>query len=139
MADNEGVTPESPTGTDASGTPDQAGNPVAPGGSRSLENVYGEFNRKYSQLAERFESLQSGIEAISKKLGAPPAAPQPQVAVPGPVSPFGCMFMEPDVLPCFMPPCIMPPCIMPPCIMPPCSPGPMPPCLWSLGPCCIWA
>jgi len=89
VAENEGVTPESPTGAEAEGASVQDGNPVAQGGGRSLENLHGEFTRKYSQLSDRFESLQAGIEAISKKLGATGPGPAAQPSSPTPPSPFG--------------------------------------------------
>jgi hypothetical protein len=87
VAENQDVTPESSAGTEPQGNPDQAGNPVAPGQGRNLENVYGEFSRKYGQLSERFDAIQQGIEALTKQLGGQQAA-KPQ-APQSPVSPFG--------------------------------------------------
>lgn len=86
MAENEGVIPESPTGTEAEGAPDQAGNPVAQGSGRSVENLHGEFTRKHNQLAEKFESLQGDIRTLMNKLAGPA---EPQQAPQTPVSPFG--------------------------------------------------
>ena len=95
----EDVKPDSSTGAEANATPDSAGqSDEGKGQGRNLGNVYGEFNRKYSDLAEKFESLSEGIAQITEKLSSlnpvqpqqPPYgyAPQP-TAAPGPVSPFG--------------------------------------------------
>ena len=93
MAENEGVIPQSPSGAEPEATPDPAGQSGSQGG-RSIDNVYGEFSRKYSKIEERLEGLYQGIEAITQKLGSAPApqqapAPPAQQFGPGPVSPFG--------------------------------------------------
>lgn len=86
MAEQEGVIPQSPSGAEAEATPDPAGQPGSQGG-RTLENLQGEFNRKYTQLGERFEALQGQIEKLVTVLQ--PKQPAQQPVARGPVSPFG--------------------------------------------------
>lgn len=86
MAEEQGVTPDSPAGIEAEGSPSLEGNPVAQGSGRSVENLHGEFTRKHNQLAEKFDTLQGDIRTLMSKLAGPA---EPQQAPQAPVSPFG--------------------------------------------------
>lgn len=85
MPEQQGVEPQSPSGAEPTGTPDPAGQPGSQSG-RTLENLQGEFNRKYTQLGERFEALQGQIEKLVTVLQ--PKQPAESPASRG-VSPFG--------------------------------------------------